>query len=340
MKRPLKADARILIGLVFFLVGAAGAADKAPSLPEKSIAWANLGYETTSDGLRDAGLEMGYQVHRRDLFWPYPEEKQRAWDLGIHAVVHSGANPQSTYHGYKFTGELARKFSNRFLLNAVAGTHLIRTPDPTTSQIATHSIFAGDVSGYFHFNDLFDMRAGVAHDLVYTELVQISNVSNALAATTYGIDLTYHPYERWRLVSRNTYRVYSDTNERKDTDTSILYGISTGVPWIWVGAGVEYLSFLKPESTYWTPDRFSAYGPRFEGDFPIEGNFSVAGGLNINRNQQDGLEGGWGYYASAKLRYGTREGSRIELGFQSILSQQRTGRWTGQGYTLGYCGSF
>jgi hypothetical protein len=113
-----------------------------------------------------------------------------------------------------------------------------------------------------------------------------------------------------------------------------MYGISTGVPWVWAGIGTDYLSYSFRQTTYWSPTRFYSFGPRFEGVFPLFQQWSASIGLNLNRFQEESFDLGNGYYGTAKLQYGEREHLNVAVEYIRILAAQGSSQWISNGVNL------
>lgn len=120
---------------------------------------------------------------------------------------------------------------------------------------------------------------------------------------------------------------WSDDNEKRFADFSLMYGLSTGWPWMWVGYGAFTQSFRSQEAAYWSPAQFQSHGPRVDLSFPIKGIWSAFFALNINHYDEDGFRG-TGSYGVAGVQAQWQQGSGAKLGFTQIRSGQSSTPWS------------
>ena len=280
-------------------------------------------YLSTSDQIFQTEVDLEVRNHRRDLFWAYPGEVEKTWDFGADAKLYEGSDPSAEYEGRKASAYAARKFSSRALLGIEAGINSLLNK----KQSWTANTFYGSVDLQLQVATAMDLNLRVTHDYVYQDLIQPGAVVSPLAALSEYADGDYHISERWRLPFHLKDRSLSDGNEIRETDVAAMYGISTGVPWIWVGFGGDYLTFKNYQPLYWSPWQFYSFGPRAEVVVPIALGLTGSIGLNLNRLTESALSPSNGYYGSAKLEYGDREKFNIALAYTQIVSSRDNGEW-------------
>jgi hypothetical protein len=302
--------------------------DKVPVEPSmKQIA---LGTVSTSDGIDDRSLIATYYNHRRNLFWAYPDEKEKAWDWGTSVELHEGDNVEEVYHGLKYQLEGARKFSSHFLADLAAGFHRLANINTGVSTNA----FAGQVKTDYTPDGETSIELSFSSDYIYPSLIQPGGVTNSIQARSLSLNASERVAPRWRLSNQAQIQFFNDSNQRRHFDLGALYGISTSVPWIWAGVGAEYLSYTQIRADYWTPQRFLAAGPRFEADIPLYGKWSINGGFNLSAFQEGENSWAWGYYTSGKIRYGTRETWYADVGATDIRSTKNGSFWSAYGFNV------
>jgi hypothetical protein len=119
-----------------------------------------------------------------------------------------------------------------------------------------------------------------------------------------------------------------------------MYGISTGVPWIWMGMGGEKMGFERSTSSspardrYWTPARFYSFGPRLDANIPLVADVSFSMGANLNRFREDQFAWGTGFLLAPGLIYGNREEQQIKLSYMRIESKQGSTVWSSDSFAL------
>ncbi len=317
----MKSFALLLLVLVFVTL---------PALADHPLTHVELGGVASSDDIHDRSLVVTWRNHRRDLFWPYPGEAATAWDFTFCGELHQGDNLQNHYQGQRLAIGLGRKFSTHWLLDAAVGSHRLAESFSGTD----HYIPTGDVS--FFYTPATELNATVryGHDFVYQDLIQPGGVAGHLSADSAWLDLVPRPLDAWRIPIRSSYRHFSDANNRRDIDASIMYGLATGEVWLWAGVGAEYLSFTTTQTGYWSPSRFLAAGPRLEAVVPIYGSFRIGLGANGSRFQESQFAWGWGYYATGRLELGERDGWLGSLAYTRIRASQNGTQWFSNGLVL------
>ena len=301
-----------------------------PALADQPITHVDVSGSTTSDGIHDRSLIASWRNHRRDLFWPLPEEADRAWDVETRAELHQGDDQQGHYRGQRFALGMGRKFSPTWLLDALLGFHAVSEDINYTTKV----IPTGDVALYFAPATQLNVTARYGHDFVYQDLVQPGGLSNHLTADSLWLDLVPRPVDAWRFPIRSSVRRFSDANTRRNVDASVLYGLAMSELWVWAGLGAEYLSYTTTQTSYWSPSRFLAMGPRLEAVVPVYRSFRAAASVNLNRFQENQFAWGWGYYTTARLELGNREGWLGSVGYTRIRSSQGGTQWFSNGLTL------
>ena len=328
MKEPVS-----LLGfiLTFILASPLAQASEQTSVPpESNLASSTLAYLFTTDLILQSELDLSYEEHRRDLFWPYDNEQDQAFDYGFKANLFNGQNIKEHYQGIKIAGEMGRKFSPCWYSHFNLGLHLLNNSN--TNSMSSTPYVEGEVSGIL--SDPLNAHVKINQDYIYQDLIQPGGVDSSLRATSFYLDLKYKISSSFHANFASSLRAFSDTNSKMSLDTSLMYGISTGVPWIWLGVGYEYLSFSFRQTGYWSPTHFYSVGPRFEGEFPIINQLNFGVGLNVNHFGEESASPGNGYFGSLKLQYGNRNEFNLALNYIRILAQQNSNPWSSNEFML------
>ncbi len=292
-------------------------------------------WQNTSDGIFQNTWTGRYRSRRSDMFWPYSNESESGPGWGANVSWSRGTNASTSYQGTSAQAVFSEKFSQRAWLELTAGDHHLNN---ITSTQQTDFLTAR-LETLVALNS-FNLNLVANRDFIYADLYQPGGVTQALSAQSLYLDLQYRPQEKWRFLSRNSYRWISDGNQRREFDLSTMYGVSIGVPWIWMGLGADLLSYANTSPGYWSPSQFASMGPRFEFVVPLLGAFSGTYALNVNRIDEVGSSPGLSFYAVAGLQYGTREALLIELAYTRIQSSQNGNTWNDDGAKISLQNSF
>ncbi len=297
---------------------------------ERDLTTSDATYTRTSDRIEEADFSLRYRNHRRDLFWSYPSEEVVGWDYGFETRFYTGTSASEQYQGARLTALGSRKFSKALLLESELGGTFLQNH---TARFDASAAVARLSADWIPFENAA-VRAGISRDSVFQELGLVGEVSPRLTAITAEAALNYRILEPLRASFKGSRRGLTDGNRRTAWDAALMYGISTGTPWIWAGLGIEGLGYSSRVRGYWSPESFSSYGPRIEAAVPLSESWSFNAGLNLNRFREEQLAFGNGYYGSLKLQYGSRDAMSVSGGYMRILSRQISGEWLSQSYLL------
>ena len=290
-----------------------------------------LAYTHTSDQISQTEFALDYQNHRRDLFWPHDLEAPKAQDFGFTAHLFNGQHLNARYQGERVAFGIGNKFSSDWLTHFFLGAHFFN--NLSVQKKNTTPYLEGEL--FSILSPTLEMHLKLNHDFIYQDFVQPSGVDSAITANSLFLNLTYKPISVLRSNLITSFKTYSDSNNKRDLDASLLYGIATSTPWIWVGLGAEFLSYSSHQQGYWSPAPFYSYGPRFEGVFPIFDHFELATGLNLNHFSEDSTAIGNGYYGTFKLQYGTRNTFNLYLEYIRIIAEQNSRQWFSNSLAIG-----
>ena len=289
-------------------------------------------YESTSDDFFRTSLNFSYRNHRRDHLYPFRAEDKEGTDWGLGIKYTRGQTRTENFSGQRFHILAGHKYSEKYRVDARVGVHMLQ---PSVSEARTIG-HGGIYFGFFPWTS-FGGSLRLVRDLAYHEMVLPGGVLEGLSATALELRGLGLLGERWRLPFLISSKSFSDANQRSEFDMGLMYGISPGVPWIWLGLGVNHLRNSKTVLTYWTPSVFSSGGPRLDLSVPLGAAWSCGAAVNLNRfYDQDSQSWGSGHYADFSLRYGDRNQTNISLDYISINALRSSGIWVSSGMSLNF----
>ena len=289
--------------------------------------------DRTSDVFDRHELFFNYRNHRREFFWPWEEADTQDMDWGVDARLLHGSTTTDRFDGTRVLGTLGKQFSRAVYLEASAGGHQLRVRDQGEKTLTAYS-----ASARLKPIDTLSLQLETAKDFVYQENVLPAGITEKLDARTTILGFAWRPVTRVRILGRSRHRTFSDDNASRQEILSALYGLSPDWPWIWAGVGGEQLEFDEQKSSYWSPEKFTAYGLRLDSSFPISERLSGGAGINLDRLSEDGSHGNGGYYALG-LELRLSRGLYLKLDASHIQSIQRGADWTENTYILSLAGA-
>lgn len=250
------------------------------------------------------------------------------WNLGLKSSLTNGQVSQSnfSFQHFQLTEQMKKGPFEFIVAPGIANRNM--------ENIKSSQIF----EGFLGFNSAFEttgLQIEVGSKSYGEDLQSISSIQENLRGPYYRLAIQKKITEavKLNLISKTLY--LSDGNQRTDNDLSLMYGIATSWPWIWVGLGTGYLTNSKANQPYWSPRQFYSYGPRLDIAAPIYRTFSFAVGLNLNKFQDIDFRQGQGFYSNSKIVYGEVGKLRYEVGLEAIQSEQNGNVWRSQAVALG-----
>jgi hypothetical protein len=265
--------------------------------------------EETTDKISRRIINLSFRNHRRDLTYPYPEEANSAWDFGIQTQNIFGNSSVHDYAGYQIALLAGYKFSPQYLLETSLGSHWLN--NGSTGQ--SHHTFPWSLQAIGMWSEKIVASMRLNHNFAHEGTLP-GGVTDALTMLTWSPQVSIKPLERVKVQFRGMLKNFSDHNRFRQVESSILYGFLPGSPWLWAGIGVEAFSYAETKTTYWSPEHFTAYGPRIETTLPLFGACSVSFGGNYNWVYEKVLDlHGTSYYLMSQLQYGNRATGIVAL---------------------------
>ncbi|MBL7671112.1 MAG: hypothetical protein JNM39_11575 [Bdellovibrionaceae bacterium] len=290
--------------------------------------------ERTSDQFQRNSTSVSFDTCRRDLFWPYVGECSQTLGWGLQFKKNEvsipeiptlgSARPGVLGSGLKLVGSVGTRLSPNHHLDIEIGGHSLNADPLYPTMVAA----VGMAQVNWKVTSSWDLSFSEGRDLVYNELKLPAAFSHALTAWTFQTQSLYRLGHTWRFPIRGNLRNYSDENSSWEYDLAVLYGVSPGTPWIWVGLGFNQLSYQIQKSDYWTPKKVTSDGPRLEWDIPLYGKLSFSGGANFNHIAEQNAPEAEGYVALAGLKYGLREGFNMKIQYFKIETTQLGKAWS------------
>lgn len=302
----------------------------------KDLYTVGVSSSSTSDNIDLNTLQFSYINNQREHFWPYKKTKDSVIDFGIDLHNYNGQAEGTDFTGQHFEGIVGAQITDNAYIGLKLGQHNLDVPDTNSQQTR------GTYDTYVHlgFKENITIKVNLADDYVYKYGLQPAGAREFLNAKMRTIDVNWKPIKTVRISFRRSKWILSDANTRYATNASILYGISPGWPWIWIGATYEKLEFDKVMPEYWTPNDFHAAGIIFESNFPIKENFTGGISASVTNSKEDNNSQGNGGSLNIGLDYNLTNTHTVRFNFSRIISQQKKSEWYENTFNISFNGSF
>jgi hypothetical protein len=300
---------------------------------ERSIFESEVSRYYTSDDFSITQTSLSFKNNRRNLFWSYKDNAEKATDLGAIVSNYSGNFREETYQAVNASIYLGKKWNFKNYTTLTIGSHSFSYDDSDFS-IATY-----ELTHEIKLSNSANVKFAADRNFQYIQQQIPATLQDGLVRESYQINWVQKFGDNLRAPLMVRRMQISDGNGASEYDASLLYGRVYPV-WWWIGYGVNQLKYNTTVLGYWSPEEFIGHGPRFEISYPIVQNFQVSGGYNYSLIKEANFDQGTSSYSSIGLEYGDRNEWIAKLNWIELISEQASNEWTSEGYVATFNKSF
>lgn len=304
---------------------AESAAEEVPPAAERDLFSLGVAANENSDDYDASTYSLSYRNRRRPWFWPWQEATARGLDWGLDVERTEGDAGSTAFESLHVQGTLGAYLTAGTYLQARVGRHALET------EQGDRTITSRRITAMFGVNRSASLQLETARDFIYRGGSVTGGINQQLTAREHSVSLRWRPHLRLRLQAQGRYREHDPDAENvgRQGEISAMYGISPGWPWVWAGVGAEQLRYDEQVPAYWSPERYTAYGLRFESSFPVVARLSGSAAANLNRQEENGASG-TGYYLQAGLQYRLYGQLYARLDVSRSKSLQQSSDWSSE----------
>lgn len=291
---------------------------------------------SSSDDIDLKTIQFSYISNRREQFWPYEESADSEWDWGIDLYRYYGQGKGTGFTGHHLEGIFGWRYSTSSYFDGAIGIHRLDVPSFENQK----DRITYDLHAQVGITRNFNLLLNVTEDYVYQHGFQPAGAREFLNAERWVAGFEWKPLTSIRISGTSSIWNLSDSNTRRENITRLLYGISPGWPWIWIGMSYEELMYDIVKPDYWTPENFRSVGLVFESSFPIIENLSGAFSASLTNTKEDNNPKGKGGSINVGLDYKLTRAHTLRFGYNRIRSSQESSGWTENTYNLSLNGFF
>lgn len=286
--------------------------------------------ETTSDNIKRQTTSLRYVNILQNLLWPYDSEPapgEYQWGAWV-------GHHQFSYLGQKYSGsEGGVLFGARQTTELNWTLHLGGHTLNPGSLGENKSIPKGELQVDFISSNQVQGSLLLQYDFFYKDMIVGPALRDGLTASTTSLRFLFMPSEKWRVPLKIVNRSISDSNQKSEGDVEAKYCLDRIENWIWIGVGLNQTTFTSQKS-YWSPQKFLAYGPRAEFAFPIGITaWKILGEANMNWIKEDS-NSATGHSGRLGIQWGNRNHELVSLSYFEIKTLQSTSEWRTSGLQL------
>ena len=291
---------------------------------------------SSSDDIDLNSVQFHYISNRREHFWPYEQSADTLWDWGFDIYRYIGESGGNDFTGHQFEGLFGWRFSDASYLGGTFGLHRLDVPDNSEQD----DQWTYDLRAQFGVTNNFSVMLNAAEDYVYQLGLQPAGIREFLVAQTLEAGLTWNPVRVIRVTGLSSKWDLSDGNVRQEHQARLLYGISPGTPWVWLGVSYEELKYEEMKPDYWTPGRSRSIGLVFESHFVLLKDLAGSLSAGLSKIKEDDNPEGDGGYIFVGVDYNLTETHTLKFVYSRNRSIQQSSQWSENAYSLSLNGSF
>ena len=268
---------------------------------------------SVSDGSSQQTMLFGVGDSLSDFYLP------GKWEYGFESILGRGYNGKDNYINSRALFYWAQRLKNdgaEFNFEGSFGPHQLE--NQTTKKSDTTPV--GNVKLEYKRPDRYETSLDVTHDYSFLDGVHPGGISRYLRTTELNPWARYYWNERNRTNFRGVYQFLNDGNVKHDSELASTYAVIHGKHSLWLGGGVQELTFKENTDQYWSPTRNFGYGPRIESEWKLSDRLKSCIRFSGNRiYDKDPKAWGHGYYLYSELEYSEDpDGIKIALVYERI----------------------
>ncbi len=284
-----------------------------------------------SDDLEINKLSIGYR-HGHDIFnYLHEAEAEKEWLWSLKTTHDTIKRPtQDNYKGSEYSASVAQKINKQLSAEVGLGhSELKNKRTGITDQLTSYSAKAK-----LAITDKLVVHAKQERQYLFDHAIIESDSGKLVHGDTSDLGLYWRAHDKWRVQGNILKQGLSDGNDSQKISGAVLYGISSGWPWIWTGIKAEKLEYDEQRASYWTPADYQSYGLTLDSSFPVSKDLSMSLGANFNRSKEDNNPSGTGYSVSAGADWKVAENISLKATGYLLESTQETSEWKQDGINL------
>lgn len=271
-----------------------------------------------SGGIRIEDRSVQYQRH-------YKNKNKPNWKLEAHDYDVSGETGKDTHHGADIVGTITKEFNDYITTELSVGA--VYMENQRTRSYSQRGKYKGKVT--LKPNNKVSLSLEHGEDLLFKEAIIEDDNNKLVSGKTTRIAGSWRAAERIIAEGSSQYRELSDGNRSKQHRGALLYGISTGTPWVWVGVEAQSLSYDETKSNYWSPQDYEAYALIASGNFKVNDKLSVNVNGSVNRTKEDGFDWASGRSVTVGADYALSKNIHIKPYASYLESNRENVGWDG-----------
>jgi len=263
----------------------------------------------------------------------YKENKNKTdWKLEAHDYDIKGETGSDTYHGPDIVGTITKEFNDYVTGELSVGA--VYLENQRTRDYTRRNKYNAKVT--IKPNKKVTINVAHGEDLLFKEAIIEDDNNKLVSGQTSKITGSWRAADRIIIEGGSQYRRLSDGNKSRHHRGAVLYGISTGTPWVWAGVEAQSLSYEESKSNYWSPRDYEAYSLLITGSHKITEKISIDGNANINRTKENDSNWATGGAVTIGANYALTENTSIRADASYLESTRDNVKWDGSKVGLSF----
>jgi len=270
-----------------------------------------------SGGIRIEDKSIQYQRRYKS--------KKVDWKLEAHHYNFKGETGSDRYQGADIVSTVSKEFNDYIAAELSIGA--VYVENKRTTQDKNFTKYRGKVT--LKPNNKVTINLEHEKDLLFKQAIIEDDNNKLVSGKTSRVSTSWRAAERVIVEGSSQYRKLSDGNQSKHHRGALLYGISTGTPWVWAGVEVQSLSYDKTKSNYWSPTEYEAYALIANGNFAVNKKLNLNVNASLNRTKEGKFDWATGGAVSVGADYALTKNIKLKAHATYLESTRDNVKWDG-----------
>lgn len=268
---------------------------------------------------------LNYRSNRRNILWPYPGSRTKAYDFGLNLGHSRGYMDGDTFEGYMLQGVFGRQHSHSNYTEVSMGSHVLdKRNDEDSSEVKTLLVGGFDhIYGY----DGNTFKFSYIHDFMYRRLFLPAGVEYNLIEDRFRLEYSKQYLDNFQTTLGYTHTDISDGNKFNSTatTTSVIFDF---YPFgAWTGIAIEYGNSKFLTHRYGSQKEYYTYGPQVGVNYTFYEGLTLVAGYETSKSTDSFNSKSIDTYKFLNVEIGDRNSTEILFSYVRMDSETLEENW-------------
>ncbi|HAZ13616.1 MAG: hypothetical protein A2X86_13875 [Bdellovibrionales bacterium GWA2_49_15] len=226
-------------------------------------------------------LTIKFQNNRRNIFWPYADSKQAAFDYGFSMIQNNGNTADYAFEGQHFAGLFGRMFTPQHYVTLTLGSHTLKD-DHLENNSSEHKLVTQGLD-YAYSRDLLQFNFSFNKDYMYSGLFLPAGVDETLVENKLTLMAKLKTENNLECSISAKHSFLSDGNQFSSLQTAVMGEYEISPISISAGGSLNYGQSRYVTSKYPSPWYILGAGAQVGANYFVTDYFVLSSGYSYTR---------------------------------------------------------